>query len=412
MKIIFLNRVYPPADGATGRLLAELAQQLVQRGCEVTVVTSRADSETPVSETVESVRVERVRTWRFTRASHWRRGLSYLSAYPALLWRAWRLPRADVVVTMTDPPLQLLLGTFLKCVKGSRHVHWAQDIYPELAEELNVLPRNGIFARCLRWMSTMGLRHTDRVIAVGRCMKTRLLARGLSGESIHVVPNWAHQAKQTDLLPNPFRDEHGLGGRFVVMYSGNLGLAHPFEAILEAAALLKATHPEILFLMIGAGPRLGYVKQQTAERALDNVRFLLPQASEKLLQSLGAADLHLASMELALLGLVVPSKIYGILAAGRPCVFLGPGESEAARTLDEFQCGSIMNPADGEGLARCIAQWSENGERRRVAGQRALEASASFSTGTAVHAFHEILLEATRLDSDLALQQTASRTQA
>ena len=190
--ILFLNRVYPPADGATGQLLAELAPELVRRGHRVTVVTSQTGAGSVSSETVDGVRVERVTGLPFTRASHWRRALSYLSLYPALLWRALRLPRADVLVTLTDPPLLLVLGVILKTLKGSRHVHWAQDIYPELAEEMGVLSKNGMIARALRWVSTAGLRHADRVIAVGRCMKARLVQRGLAPSAIDVIPNWGH----------------------------------------------------------------------------------------------------------------------------------------------------------------------------------------------------------------------------
>src|SRR5262245_14576344 len=131
LSVLFLNRVYPPADGATGQLLAELAPELVKAGWQVTVVTSRSNAAVAPSEVIAGVRVERVRGLSFSRACHWKRALSYLALYPALLWRALRLPRADVIVTMTDPPLHLGLGPVLQWIKGSRLVHWAQDLYPE-----------------------------------------------------------------------------------------------------------------------------------------------------------------------------------------------------------------------------------------------------------------------------------------
>lgn len=411
MKVMFLNRVYPPAEGATGKLLAELAQELIQRGWEVTVVTSRSSADLPRSELVAGVRVERVNTLRFTRTSHWRRALSYLTVYPALLGRTLRLARADVVVTMTDPPLLVLLGPLLKWTKASRLVHWAQDLYPEVAEELGVLRKGGGLAKLCTGLSTWAARRHDRIIAVGRCMKQRLVGRGLPQETIHVVPNWAGAVNPMETAANPFRREHDLEGRFVVMYSGNLGLAHPFEAILEAATQLQSTNPGIVIVMVGGGPRLESVKRAASERSLDNVRFLPPQPAERLAQSLGAADLHLVSMRDELCGLVVPSKIYGVLAAGRPCVFLGPKESEAARLLEEFQCGAVINPADGAALSRCLVGWASDAERVREAGQRAREASAHFNTRRAAQALHEILLQAARAETGFALQQTASRTQ-
>jgi len=433
MRALFLNRVYPPADGATGHVLANLAPELVRRGWEVTVVASGVAGSAPRSETVYGVRVERVSACGFTRRSHWKRALSYVTLYPTLLWRVLRLPRADIVVTMTDPPLLLLLGPILKWTKGCRLVHWAQDLYPEVAEELGVLRKGGWLASFCARLSTWAARRHDRIIAVGRCMKERWIARGLKEEIIRVVPNWAAASSSHDkgpplpgpLLPrkeerenhavansaNPFRREHCGDARFVVMYSGNLGLAHPFEAMLDAATQLNATRPDILFLIVGAGPRLPWVKQQVEERALSNVRQLPPQPADKLAESLGAADLHLVSMQENLCGLVVPSKLYGAMAAGRPCLFLGPRESEAARTLVEHGCGSVLDANDGAGLAHCIGEWSDDANRLRDAGRRAKQASAKFSASNAAEAFHQILLQAAHADAGLALQQTASRTQ-
>lgn len=392
--ILFLSRVYPPAEGATGQLLAELAPELARRGHRVTVVTSHPGAGSISSEAVDGVRVERVSGLSFTRASHWRRALSYLSLYPALLWRALRLPRADVVVTLTDPPLLLVLGVALKAFKGSRHVHWAQDIYPELAEEMDVLPKDGMVARALRWISTAGLRHADRIIAVGRCMKARLVQRGLAPSAIEVIPNWGHgsnEPDETNHASNPFRAEHGLRDRFVIMYSGNLGLAHPFEAMLDAAERLRSAHPQVLFLFVGNGPRLPWVREQVAQRNLENVRFLPFQPREKLAQSLAAADLHLASMLHELCGLVVPSKVYGVLAAGRPCIFLGPRESEVAQVIEQQRCGRVVSSGDGATLADCLIEWATHPERARAAGQRAVEASRKFGVSDAVHAFQETL---------------------
>lgn len=387
--ILFLNRVYPPADGATGQLLAELAPSLVQRGHHVTVVTAEAGSEGRASELLNGVLVERVRGLPFTRASHWRRALSYLSLYPALLWRALRLPRADIVVTLTDPPLLLLLGVVLKALKGSKHIHWAQDLYPELAEEMHILPQQGWLARVLRRLSTGGLRHADRVIAVGRCMKARIVSRGVNAQSVEVIPNWGHARNPADSAAgeDPFRAEHGLMGRFVIMYSGNLGLAHPFEAMLDAAERLRESHPHALFLFVGSGPRLPWVKEQAGKRNLHNVRFLPFQPKEKLAQSLAAADLHLASMQHELCGLVVPSKVYGVMAAGRPCVFLGPEESEAAQFILQHGCGSVLSKATGSRLASCLARWMSDAALLRETRERVESIGERVSLQSAVRAF-------------------------
>lgn len=399
--VLFLNRVYPPAEGATGQLLSELASELVRADWQVTVVTSRTHPHWPRSELVNGVRVERVSGLPFTRASHWRRAVSYLSLYPALLARAMKLPPADVVVTLTDPPLSLLLGPVLKRLRGSRLVHWAQDLYPELAEELGVLRKGGAIARVCRALSTRALRQHNGVVAVGRCMKQRLVARGVSADAIRVIPNWAQgaQADPVSLAENPFRQAEGWQDRFVVMYSGNLGLAHPFEAMIDAAEQLHSTHPHILFAFVGQGARLPWVKQQVLRRRLANVQFLPSQPLENLPETLGAADIHLASMQGNLGGLVVPSKVYGILGAARPCVFLGPESSEAAQTIRQHQCGDVISHPAGAAVADCLTSWATNRERWATAVRRMTLASAAFRVAPAVAAFEGIFRQLVQQDA-------------
>lgn len=391
MTVLFLNRVYPPVEGATGQLLAQLAEGLAREGMDVTVLTTAAGDEAAVAAARGvGVRIERVRVLAFTRASHWRRALSYLSVYPRLFWRAWRLPRADVVVTMTDPPMLLVLGPCLKWFKGGRLLHWAQDLYPEVAEELGVLRQGGAMARLLRGLSTWALRQHDRVVAVGRCMQERLRARGLAEERIEVIPNWALQDSAAAAAEEvgAFRREHGLADRLVVMYSGNFGLAHPFEAILEAARRMRTQGPRLLFVFVGGGSRLGWLREQAA--SLSNVRFLPLQPVERLPVSLAAADLHLASMHESACGLVVPSKVYGILAAGRPCLFLGPKRSEVGRLIEEHGCGEVLPPAEAPALVEALHRWTEPAKLRQ-AQQAAAALAPGLGVAAAQAAFGEVL---------------------
>jgi glycosyltransferase involved in cell wall biosynthesis len=191
--------------------------------------------------------------------------------------------------------------------------------------------------------------------------------------------------------PKLFRDEHGLDDKFVVMYSGNLGLAHPFEAILDAAERVQPALPHVVFLFVGGGPRLTWVQEQVQRRHLQNVRFLPFQPRERLAQSLAAADLHLASMRHELCGLVVPSKVYGVLAAGRPCVFLGPEESEAAQFILQHGCGSVLAHATGARLAATVSHWATHPDQLREAYRRVEAVADRAALPAAVEAFDRIL---------------------
>ena len=376
--VCFVNRVYPPASGATGALLAELAPALVDRGWRVTILTGPAGGAPRSERTGNGVHVERVGALPFTRESTWRRGLAYASLFPAFLTGALRLPAPDVIVTKTDPPMLKVLGPLLGRLTGAHTVHWAQDLYPEVAEGVGVIAEHGLLAGTMRRLSQWALHGHDHVVAVGRCMRDRLVEyRGLAPERVTVSPNWPPSAvRPVPHDENAFRAEHDLDDRFVVMYSGNMGLAHPFDAVLDAAARLQEEHPDVVVLFVGEGPRKADLQRQVARRGLDNVRFLPFQPRERLAESLSAADLHLVTMQPELEGLVVPSKLYGALGAGRPALFLGPSGSEAARVVEEHDCGTVLPNPEGEGLADAITDWHGAPDRWAVACDRAHAAVA------------------------------------
>ena len=387
--ILFINRIYPPLAGATGQLLAELARELVRAGWRVTVLTAAPASIAPRLETHDGVSIHRLAGRPFTGAGHWRRALRCLSLYPAILWRAWRLPRHEVVVTMTDPPLLSVLGWLVTLVKGGTSVHWAQNLCPELAEELGVLPRGGWLANAQRWLSNLALRRCHTVIAAGRCLRDRLLGREIEPSRIEVISNWGQDAWKGSI--NAFRQEHASGSRFVVMYSGNVEPAQPFGAIVDAIALLQTSHRDVLFLFIGDGPGLEWAQKEVTGRGLGNVKFLPFQPRERLAESLAAADLHLATMKSNLCGLVAPSKVAGVLAAGRPCLFVGPADSESARLIREHEFGEVIAEADGKALGARLVEWIEQPERRQRLRGRAPAVASVVGRAAAVEAFLRVL---------------------
>ena len=387
---VFTNRVYPPVGGATGELLKELAEGLVAEGARVVVVTSKEQGAGSTErgdggqeaeggrytacgvrseeddlrltdlklKTPTGVEIIRVGAASFTRASHWRRAWSYLTLYPRLMWQVWKLGKVDAVVSITDPPLQVAAVTLASC-RARKRVHWAQDVYPELAEELGVIPRGGLLARVLRAVSTWALRKQDEVVVVGRCMRERLIKRGVDAGKIEVIPNWSSVRPVGTEQVTVMRRRLGWEGKFVVLYSGNIGLAHDFETLVDAARLLDGAGVELVFA--GEGPRLEQVHRDTA--GLYHVRFLPPQPKKELSAFLAAADLHLVSVRAGLEGLVVPSKAYGILAAGRPLLYVGGPDAEVARVIAESGCGTVVPNGEATGLAEAISQAASRGRQ-------------------------------------------------
>lgn len=385
--VLFINRVYPPAKGATGDMLQGITESLAARGWDVTVLTT-AELGEPKNSNRRGVQILRV-GGALSRRNVLLRAVSYVFMIPWLMTRALLLPRTDFVVTMTDPPMLVVVGLAMKFFKRNRVIHWAQDLYPEVAEELGVLPRGNAVTNLLRRLSTEALVRGDAVVAIGRCMASRLTARGVSYAKIWIIPNWAPPIQSLDRTNNPFRRTHGLEGQFVVVYSGNMGLAHEFDTVLDAAESLRGQR--VVFLFIGEGPRRVEVEAATRLRGIDNIRFLPSQPPEKLSESLSAADAHLVTMRSNLCGLVVPSKVYGVLAAGRPCLFVGPADSEAARLIRETDSGFVVEPGQSAQLASEILDWAGNPTLHAAACRKARIAGAACTVQNAAEAFDEML---------------------
>jgi hypothetical protein len=177
---------------------------------------------------------------------------------------------------------------------------------------------------------------------------------------IRMIPNTGMEKEITpvDHANNPFRQRHGLGGDFVVGYSGNMGRVHDFATMLAVAEQLKEMGEDsILFLLIGEGPGEPLLRREVRERGLANVRFLPSQPLGDLSESLAAADLHLVSMREGMSGLVVPSKFYGVMAAERPCLFIGPPESEIAHMIREHGSGTVIQNGDSGALLAAILSY-------------------------------------------------------
>lgn len=369
--VLFANRVYPPTVGASGQTLQDLAEALVQKGWRVSVASEGVVEGSAEGESRNGVNLLRERRPPAT---------SRIGRY----WQAYRMLKAagktardvDIVVTETDPPLLATLGPSLARYHGAALVHHVKDLYPEVARALDAPMVGGPFYRMLRTASTRAIHRHDHVVTIGRCMKERLLSRGISHSNITVISHGP--LKQTaPVLPedNSFRREHAPGAEVVVMYAGNMGRAHPFGAVLDAIERLREHRPDISFLFIGAGHRRDWIAEQTRERALRNVTLLPYQPLERLGEMLSAADLHLVSMDPGALGLLVPSKTYGVAAAARPSLFLGPAQCEAARFLEECRGGEVIEELTGARLATSIEAWVDDPERRERAGRQAREAA-------------------------------------
>ena len=373
--ILFINRIYPPESGATGRVLEYAARGFFEAGWKVCVLTSAGELSEPGVSLQDGVEVVRIGTL-FSKDNFILRAAGYAWMIPSFLRRALMLAHVDVVVTMTDPPMLSVIGPVLKLFKGSALIHWAQDLYPEAAEEVGIFKKQGIVSRILGFLSSRSLRAHDLTISVGRCMEDRLVRKGVPASRIRVLTN---TGVERDIYPTErgkslFRERHGIGEEFVVMYSGNMGRAHEFGTIIEAARISQERgERSVLFLFVGSGSEEFSTRQSVERLGLGNVRFLPPQPFGKLSESLGMGDLHLVTMRQGMEGVVVPSKFYGVMAAGRPTLFVGSPLSEVGRVIQQHKVGEVIAVGDSLGMASAILNYRDHPTRLEEEGRRARE---------------------------------------
>jgi glycosyltransferase involved in cell wall biosynthesis len=378
-RLIFLNRFFYPDHSATSQILSDLAFHLASLGRDVHVITSQQLYDAPRAnlakeERVRNVQIHRVPTTAFGRAALWGRGFDYAS-YFASMWRCARsiASPGDVLIAKTDPPLTSVIAMWVAQQTNARLVNWLQDIYPEVAAERGVPFMRGSVGRSLGRLRDQSLRRAQANVVVGRLMAERVKSFGAPPEHVHVIPNWADDDNLFPLAhaDNPLRREWGLDGSFVVGYSGNLGRAHEFETVLSGAERLR-TYPHIIFLFIGGGHHFDQLTQAVRERGLQQMfRFVDYQPQEILRYSLSVPDVHLVSLRPELEGLIVPSKIYGIAAVGRPIISVTAREGETADLVRKHACGLEVEPGDGASFAEAVVKLRENPEMVADIGKRA-----------------------------------------
>jgi glycosyltransferase involved in cell wall biosynthesis len=295
---------------------------------------------------------------------------SYLSFLAGALWHGIRHPAPDVIVTMTTPPLISLVGMAIQKLRGARHIIWEMDLYPDIAVDLGVLKRNGIAARLFGWLADLPRRHADRVIALGECMRARLLTHGLAGEKISVAENWA----DCDALPAGYRQRPPSHSRDLsIIYSGNFGRAHDASTIAGAMAELSRAGDGFQFIFGGGGSRQQWIRDFCDKHNVESVTFLPYCERSALRGRLGAGDICLVTQHADSAGCVVPSKAYGIMAAGRPVLYIGPAHSTTALMIKRYGCGWQIDCGDVRGLVKLLRTLSEHKERVRTAGQMAYQ---------------------------------------
>lgn len=396
MKVVFFNRFFFPDASATSQMLSDLAFELAPTW-DVHVVTSRVPGGMAEVEKVRGVTIHRVATAASGPHGLPRRALAYAQYFLGAR-RALRelVGAGDIVVAKTDPPMLSAALASRARARGAKLVVWLQDLFPEVALEHGVPGMRGPTGAWLAARRDHSLALADAVVVIGERMAERLAsAKCVAGKRLHVIPNWADGAA---LRPSAEagaaqKRRWGLEDRFVVGYSGNLGRVHEFDTLLGAAARLRE-RGDIVFLIVGSGSRLGEVRARAAREQLGNVRFEESQPRERLAATLAVPDVHVSILPARFEGLVLPSKLYGIMAAARPTIFIGDADGDTAAVLADARAGITVPVGDVGGMVDAIVSMREDPTRVLELGLNARRAFESrFDMPIAITRWRAVLEE-------------------
>lgn len=406
LRIVFLNRSFYPDISATGQLLTELCEDLVNRfGCSVTVITGRTIATKDYSaksfrgkiiirEIYKGIEVIRVKNTIFPPAFFIGRVFNYITYFLISIIATFRIKRPDLIVTFTDPPIVGLIGLGLGFRFNVPFIISVQDLFPEAAKGLRGSYNRAIIF-LLDHLNRLCMNKADHLIVLGRAMQERLIkVKSVNKNKISIIPNWADCSKIAPLPKNNnFSLSSDLANYFIVMYAGNIGVSSGLEFMINTAHLLKG-YKDVLFVFAGEG----IVKKKLIEVAnqlgLENVKFFPFQSpygsKEKLSELLSSADIFVIPFRKGLTGYSVPSKTYPIMASGRPFIACVEKESELTEIIQQFNCGLLANPGDPLDLAEKILILYKNQELKIKMGENARKAAMFFDQNLEVKAYYEL----------------------
>jgi glycosyltransferase involved in cell wall biosynthesis len=412
MHILLLNEYYPPDTSATAKIAAEVAETLA-RSHKVTVVAGRPSYDPDEfypwkflrTDTRNGVTVERVGSTAYPRHQMRRRVANYLSYLTLAVPRAFTI-RPDLVLAMTDPPIVGIAGAFVARLMRRPFVYNIRDLYPDMAVGGAIVRRSWWvrqWERRHRWT----LNHAARVIVLGNDMRERILRNGVRPERVVIVRDGTTATNGT-APPTSVRDpatqhaeQHAAqqivdeirgGFPFVVLHAGNLGFYGAWTTLLEAAKILRDKN--IGFVFVGSGANRAAL--EAAAAGSPNVRFLPFRPANELPCVMMAGDLHVITVKRGLEGVVVPSKLYSTLAAGRPVLAVAPESCDVPRIVEQAGCGFAADPDDPQSVASAILDAASDRPRLDEMGVRASRIAPNYARVNELARFVQVIDEAAR----------------
>jgi colanic acid biosynthesis glycosyl transferase WcaI len=399
-RVFILSELYFPDDSATGYVLKHLAEGLAPF-YDVHVLCGQSPRQNStgrltVREERHGVTIERCATTFFDKDVVMLRLINLVTICCSILLKAlFSLKQGDVVIVVTNPPPLPYVALLAARLRRAHCVLLVHDVYPEVMAATGLLREDSFVLRSLRWLNRQLYPRYERVIVLGRDMQRLVESRFMrGGKKATMITNWADVET---ISPKPRKEngllkQRGLEDQFVIQYSGNMGRTHGLETILEAAVLLQQ-EGSIHFLLIGSGAKRRGVETYLASARLKNVSMLPLQQRQELAETLNACDVAIISFIKGISGISVPSRMYNIMAAGKPIIAVADDDSELALVVCEEKIGWVVRPGDKEGLVDAIRNAQSAPRKLKEMGERSRAAALKYSRSQVLESYR-ILIDA------------------
>jgi colanic acid biosynthesis glycosyl transferase WcaI len=397
-RLWILSELYHPEDTSTGYFMTKIAEGLAT-DLDVCVLCSQPTYASrgihaPRAELRNGVRIRRCPSTTLDRAVRSYRLLNILTISVSLwAFAIVSVRRGDCIVAVTNPPLLPFVAAIVARLRGVPLILLVHDVYPDALIASGLMAPEGVLARRSNQLTQWLYRSARRIIVLGRDMKRRVeTVLGPGSDRVTIIPNWAdadtiHPARRAQ---NPMLLELGLMDKFVVQYSGNMGYTHGLECLVDAIEKLRSDE-DILFLFIGTGVKRPWLEATVRELGLHNVRMLATQPRDELSVSLNACDVAIITFTAGMAGVSVPSRMYNILAAGKPIVAVADENSELATLVRDERLGWVVRPADPNAIVQAVLAARRQPEVLFEIGRRARAVAERYSASRAVEGYRRVL---------------------
>lgn len=365
MRLKLISEFFYPYQTSTQKILTELAEDLVEQGLDVSVLTTknayREEKQTLKKyEVYKGIKIKRIAASSFSRDSFIGRILNYLTFTTGILFNLLFKNDYDKILFVSNPPLVPFIGYLVNKLKRKPYVYLVHDVYPDVAIKLGVIKTQSLIAKIMNFMNNKIYQNAEKIIVLGEDMKKVIVKKGIIPDKIVIITNWADSTKNYPVnVSDEFYKKYQLNNKFNILYTGNISKVHAIDSVLELARRLKG-YPDIQFMIVGDGNRKQYIEEVKKKESLDNISLANYMFGEEYNTLLNCANIFITTLQDGIEGLGVPSKTYTYMSVYKPLLAVMSETSEIGKMVNQYQLGAQYNSGSEEEMANYILNLKNN----------------------------------------------------